>query len=48
MSGSEDDGAECVGVGDGFRGEKDINYNAIREGCASGFGKKVIGCNGEV
>ena len=33
---------------DGSRGEEDINYNAVRDGCASGFGKQVVGCNGEV
>jgi hypothetical protein len=41
-------GAKCVGVGDGSRSEEDINFCAVREGCASGLGKKVIGCNGEV
>jgi hypothetical protein len=48
MSGFESDEVKCVRVVDGTRGEEYINYNAVREGCASGFGKKVIKCNCEV
>ena len=47
MSGSENEEAKCVGVGTAPEVRK-ISMITRSERAASGIGKKVIGCNGEV
>ena len=47
MSGSENEEAKCVGVGTAPEVRK-ISMITRSERAASGFGKKVIGCNSGV